>query len=410
MSSFEPPTQTSSDSSAPAASVGSGSANLPSPGWYADPIVAGQWRWWDGRMWTQFAAAPTQRKPRLPRWLSVPVLICFPVVLILLVFAVITVPLAVLAGVVPLVIVWPVARWIDRVEPEPLGSRIHAVLWGATVAIVISAIVELVVSFRASEVVTAVVAAPLVEEAAKAFGIVWAVRRREVDGTTDGVVYAALVALGFAVVEDVGYFAAADGDSILLQVFVLRALLTPFAHPLFTMWTGLAIGRQVRRGQPLWPGALWGYALAVAGHMAWNGSLSLGGLEAFGVPESVRTAVLVTTIVLFVVLFMTVAVALRRSGRRERRRFTALAPAIAAQLGFPATDQQTLSSWSSILATRRSLPRSKRRWFDDYHAAVARLTMLTERSGTTDPAAEAVLVEQARAARQRLWPNPTQPG
>ena len=91
----------------------------------------------------------------------------------------------------------------------------------------------------------------------------------------DGVVYAGWVAIGFAAVEDVTYFADTESPAQLLLVFVLRAVLTPFAHPLFTMWIGLAIGRAVRDGRPLWPHALWGYAAAVAAHALWNGSLAL---------------------------------------------------------------------------------------------------------------------------------------
>ncbi len=146
-------------------------------------------------------------------------------------------------------------------------------LWGASVAILVALIVNVSVMAVLGETVAAVIGAPLIEEAMKGLGILWAVRRREVDGPIDGVVYAAWVALGFAVVEDMSYFADASASGIFVQVFVLRALLTPFTHPLFTMWTGLAIGRQVAAGRKIWPGALWGYGLAVLAHMVWNGSL-----------------------------------------------------------------------------------------------------------------------------------------
>lgn len=72
-----------------------------------------------------------------------------------------------------------------------------------------------------------------------------ALRRREVDGVTDGIVYAGWVALGFAVVEDMTYFSLTSIEGDLLPVFVVRAILTPFAHPLFTFWIGLALGRAV---------------------------------------------------------------------------------------------------------------------------------------------------------------------
>ena len=67
------------------------------------------------------------------------------------------------------------------------------------------------------ETAAIVVSAPLFEEAAKGMGVYWAVRRREVDGVSDGIVYAGWVALGFAVVEDATYFALADVEGDLLQ-------------------------------------------------------------------------------------------------------------------------------------------------------------------------------------------------
>jgi hypothetical protein len=98
-----------------------------SAGWFPGPTRAGTgWRWWDGSQWTIFteqSAAPlasARRKPRLPRWLSVPVVIVAFVDV-----------MAVLAGLVPLAIVLPVVAWLDRVEPEPRASPTHALMWGA---------------------------------------------------------------------------------------------------------------------------------------------------------------------------------------------------------------------------------------------------------------------------------------
>ena len=58
------------------------------------------------------------------------------------------------------------------------------------------------------------------------------------DGVSDGIVYAGWVALGFAVVEDFLYFTTVVEAGLWREVFIVRALLTPFAHPLFTAWIG----------------------------------------------------------------------------------------------------------------------------------------------------------------------------
>jgi hypothetical protein len=59
-------------------------------------------------------------------------------------------------------------------------------------------------------------------------------------------------------------------------------------------------------------------------------------------------------------------------------------------------------SWGSLLAERKRLPRSARPAFDSVHASLARLSLLHERHGATDPHAEQALVEQLAEARSRL--------
>jgi RsiW-degrading membrane proteinase PrsW (M82 family) len=374
----------------------------PPPGWYPDPVRGAGWRWWNGTAWTTFvdgatAAAP---KPRRPRWLSIPVAICAPLVALGVVLLAVLDTVSVLAGLVPLAIVLPVVSWLDRVEPEPRASRVHALLWGASVAIVGALIVNTVVALVAGDVASMVISAPVVEEALKGLGVVWAVRRREVDGVTDGIVYAAWVALGFAVVEDMTYFATASVEGALLPVFVIRALLTPFAHPLFTFWTGLAIGRAVRDRRPILPGALWGYALAVLTHMMWNGSLAIGEITP-DIDEDVATGVVIGAAALFVALFVAVAVTVAMMRRRERSRFVAGVPQVVLRHGVAPDEAVMFASWRHLLQARRSLPRSRRKHFDAVHAAIARLVLLHDRQ-PIDLDAERVLAAQLHDARSRL--------
>ena len=77
------------------------------------------------------------------------------------------------------------------------------------------------------------------------------VPRREFDGITDGMVYAGVTAAGFAFTENIQYLATAyteGGGEALTATFVARCLLSPFAHPMFTVLTGVGIGR--RRDEP----------------------------------------------------------------------------------------------------------------------------------------------------------------
>lgn len=210
-------------------------------------------------------------------------------------------PLAALLALVPLAAVLGTVLWVDRWEPEPWPALAVAFGWGASVSVLVALVLNtgaqtalLVVGvdeLRAGAL-TATVVAPVVEEGIKALGVLllflgW---RRWFDGPVDGLVYAATVAAGFAFVENVLYFgqavaesaAVADGGEAVAVVFVLRAVMSPFAHVLFTAAVGLALGWASRRSAGAWIGAfLLGLVVAVGLHALWNGAATLGTDESF---------------------------------------------------------------------------------------------------------------------------------
>jgi RsiW-degrading membrane proteinase PrsW (M82 family) len=132
----------------------------------------------------------TQKKPRLPSFLSIPVVLAAVPSLVLLAYAAVTNPVTITLGAVPLLIVAPVLVWMDRVEPEPWAARLHTLLWGAFVAGIISLLFNTIFAALTSEIAAAVISAPFIEELTKAGALLWMVRRREVDGIMDGLVYA----------------------------------------------------------------------------------------------------------------------------------------------------------------------------------------------------------------------------
>ncbi len=363
-------------------------------GWHLDPWGAAPWRWWDGTAWTAHVAAPAvERQPRLPAWLSVPVIIGALVSALVIVQIAANVPVAIVLGLVPIAIVGPVLVWLDRVEPEPWSARVHAFLWGAFVATAVSGIVNELVGVGLGLGASLVISAPVVEEIMKGLGIWYAVRRKELDGVMDGVVYAGWTALGFAVVENFLYFGLAEQEGQLVLVFVLRALLTPFAHPLFTAWTGIAIGRAVARGAPVLPSALGGLALAMLSHAAWNGAASYG--------AEISGLVVLGAFAMFVVLFFAVAIALRRMRRRDQTRFVQLVPWLAQRYGMAEHEVAVFAEWDHMLRVRKSLAKQQRRYFDGVHAALARLAHLHDQPGDTDPATEHALASRLADARFR---------
>ncbi|MBI2242847.1 MAG: PrsW family intramembrane metalloprotease, partial [Nocardioides sp.] len=195
------------------------------------------------------------------------------------------------------------------------------------------------------------VVAPVTEEASKGIFLLlllwW--RLAELDGVLDGIVYAGMVGIGFAFTENILYLAAAyngtdgagpGGTEALTATFVVRCLFSPFAHPLFTAFTGIGVGLAVNaRSRPariLWP--LGGYAGAVVAHAVWNTS-TVYGFDNF--------------VIAYVVLMAPAFVALTGLAvwvRSSERRVLAAALTDAARRGLvPATD----IGWVVDLGARR---------------------------------------------------------
>ncbi|MDI3422236.1 PrsW family intramembrane metalloprotease [Streptomyces sp. B-S-A12] len=201
-------------------------------------------------------------------------------------------------------------RWLDRVDPGPWRNLIFAFAWGACAAALIAIVAN---SFATRWIATATadpasadtlgatVIAPVVEECAKAAAVllVFLFRRRQFTGIVDGVVIAGVTATGFAFTENVLYLGNAYGtdeasgitglalDSVTAATFFVRIVMSPFAHPLFTVLTGIGFGLAARAAQRrrvlrfLLP--VLGLGLAMGMHALWNSSAVFGPYGFFAV-------------------------------------------------------------------------------------------------------------------------------
>jgi RsiW-degrading membrane proteinase PrsW (M82 family) len=267
-----------------------------------------------------------------------------------------------LLAFVPLTIVLLGIWLVDRWEPEPRVALLFAFLWGAAVAVGTALIVDYaletaraVLGVRSGElgdVLGAVVQAPLVEEGAKGLGVLlvlW-IFRRHFDGPVDGIVYAATVAAGFAFVENIQYFALQVGEDLatgsqgLAYVFFVRALMSPFAHVMYTACTGFALGLAARRTGPY--GAIgWffvGLVPAAGLHALWNGALFVVGDGFFVYYLLVQVPIFVAMVLLVVFL------------RRNERRVTHDRLAEYAAVGWFSADEVGMLSSSAGRRRARS--------------------------------------------------------
>ncbi|MFH8802693.1 PrsW family glutamic-type intramembrane protease [Streptomyces sp. NPDC017936] len=204
-------------------------------------------------------------------------------------------------AVLPVPLLIAAFRWLDRVEPGPWRNLVFAFAWGACAAALIAIVAN---SFATRWIATATadpsgadtlgatVIAPVVEESAKAAAVllVFLFRRRDFTGLVDGVVIAGITATGFAFTENILYLGNAFGTdqltgdggiaSVTAATFFVRVIMSPFAHPLFTVLTGIGFGVAALSGERqrvrrvLLP--LSGLLLAMGMHALWNGSSVLG--------------------------------------------------------------------------------------------------------------------------------------
>lgn len=175
--------------------------------------------------------------------------------------------------------------WLDRHEGEPAPLVLLALAWGAMATACMSVLGRgawqaLAVPWLGPDVAEAwssVVAAPVLEEALKGGALVALVVlvRHHVDGVLDGVVYGALVGVGFGWAENLLYYeiAALDGPRAAVELALVRGVVCGLgSHATFSALFGasLAAARMERIAWRRWLWPVAGAATAVAAHALWN--------------------------------------------------------------------------------------------------------------------------------------------
>lgn len=194
--------------------------------------------------------------------------------------------LSIFFGFVPMFLFAAIIYWLDRYEKEPRILLGVVFLWGAVVAAGIAFVVNTglgmgVYLFTQSEVATELttgsIFAPVVEETLKGLAVllVFLIFRREFDSVLDGIVYAAICAMGFAATENVYYiytygYMEEGMQGLWFMVFV-RVLLVGWQHPFYTAFIGIGLATArlnrswaVKLGAPL---------------LGWFAAVSLHGLH-----------------------------------------------------------------------------------------------------------------------------------
>ena len=173
--------------------------------------------------------------------------------------------------------IWLV-RALDNNEKEPWRLVMVAVLWGAVIAFNLAVVLEGLYGALVNsglipgpgEGLSSAFMAGAIEEGAKgtALLVIWWWMRDEFDGVLDGIVYGAIVGLGFNFMESLEYISSGGGGQ-----FFLRQMLGLFlGHSTYTalIGAGLGVARQLpdRRGRIMVIAS--GFLAAIGAHFLWD--------------------------------------------------------------------------------------------------------------------------------------------
>ncbi|KAA9376034.1 PrsW family intramembrane metalloprotease [Microbispora cellulosiformans] len=331
--------------------------------------------------------------------------------------------IAFVLAVAPVPVFLAAVLLLNRFSPEPRVNLVIAFTWGAGTAALLAGLLNslnfrylpdlLGESAADARDLMAMVGAPPVEETLKGLvlvGLLW-FRRKDLYNLSNGIVYASMVGLGFAMSENVSYYESAlqeNGAQRLVATVVLRAVLSPFAHPLFTSLIGIAVVYAARRRRAAEMVVVvvvgCGWIGATVLHSLWNGFARLLGVEG---------------LVIAYVILMLLFVAELALVRWERRRIVGLL-----YTNLPGYERKGLINEADIfMLTSLRRRRHARAWarehggraaakaMSDYQLSSTRLGLLHDQvaRGAIDDdhfrAMEPALSQEMADAR-RLFPSP----
>jgi RsiW-degrading membrane proteinase PrsW (M82 family) len=179
-----------------------------------------------------------------------------------------------------------IVRGIDRYGREPWYLLLSAFLWGAIIAIPPAFFIEVMVGRGINALAftalprawqdlahSALVGlnAGITEEVVKDAGllVLLVLLRETFQNVTDGILFGAVIGAGFALTENIAYFATANPARNTLVLLILgRVILGWLGHSTFTACFGAALGlvREQRSPRPPWLVALLGFLAGVTLH------------------------------------------------------------------------------------------------------------------------------------------------
>lgn len=180
------------------------------------------------------------------------------------------------------------AVWIRNMEKynrEKWKPIILCFLWGATIAIVASIILEFILGISLAisfddgnilDLVTAIIIAPFAEELTKPLALRTKTVKKELDEIEDGLIYGAVAGLGFSATENLlyGWCFLSEGLFVFLVLIIIRSFGGCLLHASATSLTGYGYGKTIIQGKSILR-VLPFFILAIFVHAFYNFLVSL---------------------------------------------------------------------------------------------------------------------------------------
>lgn len=188
-----------------------------------------------------------------------------------------------IAAFIPIGVYILFLRWLDRYEREPFRLVAITFVAGATFSIIFGLVGEsvlavfsqILLSKTGGEYAMASLIAPFIEEIGKGIVVlIFALCSKEFDNLTDGILYGAIVGLGFAFTENIIYFFHVynqSGEFAWIQNMYFRSFFATGVHASATALFGAAVAQaKFLKITDKFVVGLIGLALAMMAHSFWN--------------------------------------------------------------------------------------------------------------------------------------------
>jgi len=212
------------------------------------------------------------------------------------------------AAVFPIILYLLFLWKFDRYNREPFRYVLMNFFWGCIGSVIFTLLISSFFNFFTSIIITdkkvldninTIVFAPVIEETVKGAFLLIFIFSKEMENTSEGIIYGGAIGLGFGMSENFLYFLA-NTQNIYnwIAIVIIRTLFSAIMHCVATATFGASIGyAKFKGGFIALIAPFLGIAIAIFIHFFWNLTVSFNSTYWLGL------AFVVICIIIFIVLY-----------------------------------------------------------------------------------------------------------